>query len=48
MSKRQVIIRQLCTVGHSPAKALEIAIEAERGDEHATKWVDYVKGWLDA
>ena len=29
----------LVAMGHSPAKAAEIILDAKRGDEHALKWI---------
>jgi len=29
--------------GHSPAKAAEIILDAERGDKHALAWIDAVE-----
>jgi hypothetical protein len=36
---RLEIIRLLTVAGHSASKALEIAIDAERGDPYAKAWV---------
>lgn len=36
-------IRLLTAFGHSGEKALEIAIDAERGDDHAAGWIELAK-----
>ena len=33
----------LVKFGHSPARALEICIDAKRGDERAITWISMVK-----
>ena len=38
--KRQIVIQGLVAKGHSPTKALEIALDLERGDIHAARWAD--------
>ncbi len=40
---RDEICKLLTDAGHSPAKALEIAIDYERGNDYATKWVAELK-----
>lgn len=40
---RKEIIRKLVDHGHSAAKALEIAIDYERGSEHARRWLETLK-----
>lgn len=40
--KRQIIIQGLVAKGHSPTKALEIALDLERGDIHAARWADAI------
>jgi len=39
---RPEIITALTKFGISPARALEIAIDVERGDDFATRWLAYV------
>ncbi len=39
MTKRDLMIRLLTRAGHSPAKALQIAIDFERGSEKAQEWI---------
>ena len=36
------IYKLLKLAGHSPAKAIEILIEAKRGDLHALKWIKMI------
>lgn len=36
---RDKIVALLIEAGHSPDKALEIAIDAGRGDYHAKQWI---------
>lgn len=36
---RQQVYQLMKSVGHSALKALEIAIDYERGDAHARQWV---------
>ncbi len=36
---RQSVIATLVKYGHTPVKSLEIALDAERGDPHAVKWI---------
>ncbi len=36
---RPQVVAALERAGHSPTKALEIAIDAERGDMHAVSWI---------
>jgi hypothetical protein len=36
---RNQVYELMKRVGHSAAKALEIAIDYERGDKHAKQWV---------
>lgn len=36
---RSRIIRRLTRAGHSTAKAMEIALDAERGDSLALQWI---------
>jgi hypothetical protein len=36
---RPEIIAALVTAGHTPTKALEIAIDVERGDRVALRWL---------
>jgi hypothetical protein len=31
--------------GHTPGKALEILIEAKRGDDLALDWIRYMRRW---
>lgn len=40
---RKTIASWLVAYGHSPAKALEIAIDYERGDKIAQAWVAIAK-----
>ena len=39
---RATNIAMLRAAGHSAGKAVEIAIDAERGDPHALAWIDKV------
>lgn len=39
MSKYPRTYAMLKRAGHSPAKAVEIIIDAQRGDKHALMWV---------
>ena len=32
--------------GHSPQKAAEIALDAERGDQHALNWIAAIRAAL--
>ena len=43
--ERPAVCKALREYGHSSAKALEIAIDAERGDEHAISWVNRALAW---
>jgi len=43
--KRETIIKLLKAYGHSAFKAVEIAIDYERGDKHAKDWVAAVIGY---
>ncbi len=42
ISNRQSVIAALVKYGHTPVKSLEIALDAERGDPHAIKWIAMV------
>lgn len=37
------IYELLKRAGHSPAKALEITLDVQRGDRHAWHWVDAIR-----
>tara|TARA_R100001086_G_C11763825_1_gene238868 strand:- start:353 stop:577 length:225 start_codon:yes stop_codon:yes gene_type:complete len=39
---RMVWVKSLIRFGHSADKALEIAIDCERGDKHAKLWIKHV------
>lgn len=39
MDDRAFSIKVLTAFGHDPAKAVEIAIDVERGDKHAIPWL---------
>lgn len=39
------IYRALKAVGHSPAKAVQILIDASRGDVDAMLWIRAVRSW---
>lgn len=41
-NRRQSIIRVLVDEGHSPTKALEIAIDLERGEAYAASWLETI------
>lgn len=43
LKDRRARINLLVRAGHSPEKAVEIAIDFERGDEFAMKWVRYLE-----
>ena len=40
---RPRILAKLTAAGHSPRKALEVALDAERGDAHAMAWIEIVE-----
>ena len=37
--KHQRVYEMLKRIGHTPLKALEIVIDASRGDKHALTWI---------
>lgn len=39
MTPREQAIKDLVTFGFTPEKALEIAMDCERGDEYALAWL---------
>lgn len=41
---RQQVYQLMKSAGHSVAKAMEIAIDYERGDAHARQWVALQQG----
>ena len=40
MMDRKALIAKIVAKRHSPAKALEIAIDVERGNAHAIAWLN--------
>ena len=43
MTAREQAVRDLVTFGFSPEKALEIAVDCERGDEYSLAWLSIVR-----
>ena len=45
---RKEVIEVLTSRGHTVAKAIEIALDYERGDDFARRWVAWLQkpGWL--
>ncbi len=45
MADRQTLVQKLARFGFSHVKALEIAIDYERGDTWAREWIAHVDAW---